>query len=241
MSFETTYAPTNINDVVFTNTLTEAKIKAVFQGYRTRSLFLWGTNGNGKTLVADLIAKHLTHHTPYLLDNKTIEQVMALDDIYQYVHNMKTFAMCSGAKSTDRIVMVFHELDEYKGSLSKLWTEMDRLKDDLLVIITTNNPMQFQNAVRSRCEKIEFNNVTPQHFVNRAQFILNAEGVNLTDTDVVHYLTAMTPKTRDVRDYLSVLEQVVFMSNNNFLPAVPTTQVLAPSPTVAKPSLTVVK
>lgn len=240
MSFEIKYVPTSINDVVFTNTVTESKIKAIFQGYRTRSLFLWGTNGNGKTLVADLIAKHLTQHCPYLLDNKTIEQVMALDDIYLYVHNMKTFAQCSGAKSTDRVVMVFHELDEYKGSLSKLWTEMDRLKDDLMVIITTNNPMQFQNAVRSRCEKIEFNNVTPQHFVNRAQFILNAEGVNLSNSDVIHYLTTMTPKTRDVRDYLSAIEQIVFMSQNNSLPAVPAVQ--APPPqTVIKPSLKVVK
>lgn len=241
MSFEIKYEPKSINDVVFTNTVTEAKINAIFQGYRTRSLFLWGTNGNGKTLVADLIAKHLTEHNPHLFDNKTIEQVMALDDIYQYVHNTKTYAMCSGAQSNDRVVMVFHELDEYKGSLSKLWTDMDRLKDDLLVIITTNNPMQFQNAVRSRCEKLEFNNVTPENFVNRAQFILNAEGVNLSNSDVVHYLTTMTPKTRDVRDYLSVLEQIVFLSQINSLPLVPATQASTSPQPVTKPSLIVVK
>lgn len=241
MSFETTYAPTNINDVVFTNAVTEAKIKAIFQGYRSRNLFLWGPNGNGKTLVADLIANHLTQHCPTLLDDKKIEQVMNEKDIYQYVHRIKTYALCAGAKSTDRVVMVFHELDEYEGSLSKLWTEMDRLKDDLMVIITTNNPMQFQNAVRSRCEKIEFNNVTPQNFVNRAQFVLNAEGVNLSNSDVVHYLTTMTPKTRDVRDYLSVLEQIVFMSRNNSLPAVPVVQAPPPPQPVIKPSLKVVK
>lgn len=239
MSFETNYTPANINDVVFTNAITEAKIKAIFQGYRSRSLFLWGSNGNGKTLVADLVAQHLTQHCPFLLDSKSIEQLMREEDIYQYIHRIKSFAVCSGAKSTDRVVMVFHELDEYKGSLSNLWIAMDRLKDDLMVIITTNNPMSFQNAVRSRCEKIEFNNVTPQNFLNRAQLILNAEGVALSNNDVVHYLTTMTTKTRDVRDYLSVLEQIVFMSKNKSLPAVPLTQ--ASQPPVMKPSLKVVK
>ncbi len=233
---EMKYAPKHINDVVFNNAFYEQQLKLVFQGYKTRHLFLSGQNGNGKTTLANLIAEHLTARCPYLLLNDSIDTVMTQKDIYTFFMSVRNAAAMFGATSDDRVVIVFNELEKYSGSLDRLWTAMDRMKYDLLVIITTNYPMKFENAIRSRCEKFNFTRITPAEFLDRSQYILKQEKINLPDADVLHYLTSMTVKTSDVRDYLSVLDQLIFMRKRGIsLPAVP-----APQP-LTQPVLTVVK
>jgi len=235
---EVKYAPKHINDVVFNNAYTEQQLKMIFQGFKTDNLFLSGINGTGKTLISSLIVEHLTSHCPTLLISDPIEKVMVQQDIYAYFLNAHHLACLAGAANDDRVVIVFHELDKYTGSLDKLWTAMDRLKDHLLVIITTNDPMKFQNAVRSRCDKFNFTRITPSDFLSRAQYILTQEHVNLPDADVLHYLKSMTVTTSDVRDYCRVLDKLIFMSQNNLpLPAVPA----VPAPQPVQPVLTVAK
>jgi Holliday junction resolvasome RuvABC ATP-dependent DNA helicase subunit len=67
---EIKYAPKHINDVVFNNPENERRLKMIFQGFKTRHLFLSGTNGVGKTMIADLVVHHLTSHCmPFILPN----------------------------------------------------------------------------------------------------------------------------------------------------------------------------
>jgi DNA polymerase-3 subunit gamma/tau len=212
---EVKYAPQTINDVVFNNEHYKDKINLIFKGFQCRHLMLSGTNGNGKTTIANLIAAELTRHCDMLLMNDSIEKVMAQTDIKQFFMNVKSFATLSGANESDRVVIVFHELDNYKGSLDKFWIAMDDLKEDLLVIITTNHPMLFASAVRSRCDKFDFTRIKPEEFLERAQFILKSESINVSDSDLLDHLKRHTPKTSDVRDYLSVLDALIFKHQNN--------------------------
>jgi replication-associated recombination protein RarA len=232
---EIKYAPKQINDVVFNNPENERRLKIIFQGFKTRHLFLSGTNGVGKTMIADLVVHHLTNHCPCLLIEDSIEKIMAQDDLYIYFLNAIHFAKLAGATNGDRLVIVFHELDSYTKPLDKLWTVMDRMKDELLVIITTNNPMKFANAVRSRCAKYNFTRITPEDFVCRAQCILKQENIDLPDAHVLHYLKTMSVTTSDVRDYLDVLDDLIYSSQNNLpLPAIPVSQPKQPTLSVAK-------
>jgi replication-associated recombination protein RarA len=234
------YAPASIDEVVFNNPYYEQDLKMIFQGFKCKHLFLSGTNGNGKTTLANLIANHLTKHCPYLLMHESIETVMAQKDIRDFFSRTLYAALGMEARRGDRVVIVFNELDKYEGSLDRLWTAMDRLTDELLVIITTNNPMKFENAIRSRCDKYSLSRITPEQFLPRAQNILKQEGVTLPDRDVLHYLTVMTIKTSDVRDYLSVLDKLIFMVQNNMpLLAVPTQTTVGKS--LAKGTLSRVK
>jgi DNA polymerase-3 subunit gamma/tau len=232
---EIKYAPKHINDVVFNNPENERRLKMIFQEFKTRHLFLSGTNGVGKTIIADLVVHHLTNHCPCLLIEDSIEKIMAQDDLYIYFLNAIHFAKLAGAINGDRILIVFHELDSYTKPLDKLWTVMDRMKDELLVIITTNNPMKFANAVRSRCAKYNFTRITPEDFVCRAQWILKQENIDLPDAHVLHYLKTMSVTTSDVRDYLDVLDDLIYSSQNNLpLPAIRISQPKQPTLSVAK-------
>lgn len=229
------YAPQSINDVVFNNDENERRLKMIFQGFKTRHLFFSGTNGVGKTLITELVVNHLTSHCPCLLIEEPIQKLMAQDDLYIYLLNAIHLAQLTGAKKGDRLVIVFHELDKYEKSLDKLWTVMDRMKDDLLVIITTNCPMKLQNAIRSRCAKFNFTRITPTDFLTRAQYILNQENVHLPDSHVLHYLTNMSVTTSDVRDYLDVLDDLIYSSQKNLpLPAIPPLQPNQPSLSIAR-------
>jgi DNA polymerase-3 subunit gamma/tau len=212
---EVKYAPQTINDVVFNNEHYKDKINLIFKGFKCRHLMLSGTNGNGKTTIANLIASEITKHCDMLLVNDSIETVMAQADIKQFFLRVKTFATLSGANASDRVVIVFHELDNYKGSLDKFWIAMDELKEDLLVIITTDHPMLFASAVRSRCDKFDFTRIKPEEFLERAQFILKSESIHVSDSDLLDHIKRHTPKTSDVRDYLSVLDALIFKHQNN--------------------------
>lgn len=217
MNCEVKYAPASINDVVFTNAWTESSIKAIASGMPVSGLLLSGSNGNGKTTIANLIANELTKHCPALHWNDSIEKFLGYEDIRQTVFGNATYyrAGC-GATAQDRVVVIFNELDKFKGRLDRLWLAMDALKNDLLVIITTNEPMSIPLPLRSRCDKHDFRRVTPAEFLSRAQFILKAEGVTLPDADTLHYLSAMTSKVSDVRDYMRVLDKLIFMTHKGF-------------------------
>lgn len=237
---EIKYAPATIDEVVFNNAYYEQDLKLIFQGFKCKHLFLSGTNGNGKTTLANLIANYLTQHCPYLLMHESIEQVMAQKDIRDFFSRTHFASFGMGARRGDRVVIVFNELDKYEGSLDRLWTAMDRLTDELLVIITTNNPMKFENAIRSRCDKFSLSRITPEQFLPRAQSILKKESVELPDRDVLHYLTVMTIKTSDVRDYLSVLDKLIFMTQHN-MPLLPVPAQTTVANPLVKTTLSVVK
>jgi replication-associated recombination protein RarA len=234
------YAPKNINDVVFNNAYNEHSLKMIFQGLRCKHLLLSGTNGNGKSTIARLVAEELTKHCPTLLITDSLEFIMGQKDMEGLFMRAHTMAMISGARNGDRVVIVLNELDQFSGSLARLWTAMDNLENELLVIITTNHPMKFENAVRSRCKKYNFTRIKPNEFLVRAQFILMSEGVTLPNADVLHYLKTMTVSMSDVRDYLSVLDELIFMSHHNLpMPPIPSA-VVAPLKPVT-PMLMLVK
>jgi replication-associated recombination protein RarA len=232
---EIKYHPDCIHDVVFNDADNEQRLKMIFRGFRTRNLFLSGTNGVGKTLIADLIVKYLAQSSPLLHLDNSIETLMSKADLFNYLQNALQCARITGANKNDRLIVVFNELDKYPKSLDKLWAVMDRMVDDLLVIITTNSPMKFENAIRSRCAKFNFTRITPSDFLERAQYILTQENIRLSNSTVLYYLTSRTSSISDVRDYLGVLDELIFLNQNNMpMPNVPLNSTERPTLTLAK-------
>jgi replication-associated recombination protein RarA len=226
---EIKYAPKTINDVVFNDPNTEFFIKAIVSGnYSCDNLMLYGSNGNGKSTIANMVAKVLTGNS-YLLIQDTIEKFLGREDLSNYLSN--TTYWSDGAQR-QRCVVVFHELDKYSKSLSRLWTIMDDHKDQLMVIFTTNDPMKFENAVRSRCDKYEFTQISPTEFAPRAQHILQQEGVVMTLAEVIKNLEKYTGSNRDVRDYLRTIDKMLALKSAGLLKAT--------SPNPPRPQLVVV-
>jgi replication-associated recombination protein RarA len=183
--------------------------------FKPLHLMLYGTSGNGKTSIANIIARELTQDSGLWLKH-SIQEFLAIEDLHDFLErNQRAY----GASASDRCVIVFHELDKYKRDLSKLWTAMDEREDMLMVIFTTNNPTDFETPILSRCTKYEFTKIEPSVFAHRAQSILSQEGVSLSLNDVTQYLTKYTGHAADVRTYMQVIDQMLFLHSVGLLPA----------------------
>jgi replication-associated recombination protein RarA len=230
---QTKYAPQSMNDVVFNDPNTEFFLKKIALGEMPCThLMLYGTSGNGKTCIAKIISELLTRNSGLLL-KYSIEDFLKLNDLEVILSNTITFY---AENSTDRCVIVFHELDKHRGSLARLWTIMDDYEKSLMVIFTTNNPIDFEAPVISRCDKYEFTQIPPVAFANRAQHILSIEGISLSRSEVIHYLTTYTGHMCDVRDYMRTIDKIIALNAAGRLPPAPQTRNIQ-----SKPTLTVAK
>jgi len=58
-----------------------------------------------------------------------------------------------------------------------LWTVLDELGSDVMLILTTNNFMKIHPSLRSRCKVVEMPALTAQDVLARAQWIVQQEGL----------------------------------------------------------------
>jgi len=214
---QTKYAPNSMSDVVIEDPQSRLFLNAIVnRTFTATHLMLYGTSGNGKTTIANIIARELTNDSGLWI-KKSIQDFLAIEDMYGYLSRTQSaFGLCS----EDRCVIVFNELDKYKKDLSQLWQWMDEFENLLMVIFTTNNPTSFDTPVLSRCDKYEFKQISPQAFANRAFQILFDEGLTLSKSDVIHYLTKYTGHAADVRDYMRTIDKIVYLQSVGELPTV---------------------
>lgn len=229
MKCEEKYAPQNLSEVLYPSVAVERRIMAYANKQLEGHILLHGPNGTSKTTIANLL--------PYVIDgenaiveDKHFDEILGQKNLKDYLRNACAWNRFSEAAS--KFYLVFHEFDNNSEKLHKLWTAMDDLGEMLMVIITTNEPMNIHKSVRDRCDLINLPAVTAKAFMPRAQHILKAEGLVLPDYQVEYHLSQWE-KFGSLRKYLACLDQLLFL-NNNGLP-IPS----APQP--VKPSLSVVK
>ena len=211
------YSPQNLGEVVYPNEAVKVRIQAYMSSQLEGHLLLWGPNGTGKTTVANLLPQYISGPNAQIdTDYAALLQKL---DLQGYIANSCHIAsMCGQPK----YFMVFHEFDNAANDVHELWTALDKYSDRLMLIITTNNPMNVHRSVRSRCDEIHFPALAARQILPRAQKILAAEGVSLPDQQVLHYLTQIEHHG-DLRKYLAKLDEIVLLSKTaGTLPPVPT-------------------
>lgn len=228
MKTSITYAPKNLNEVIYPNVAVQRRINAYANRKIEGHIILHGPNGTGKTTVANLL--------PYAIDgidadveHKSFDEVLNQKDLKGYLQSACTTNQFSGKS---KFYLVFHEFDNATSKLNKLWTAMDELEDKLMLIITTNEPMKIHQSIRSRCDLIEMKALTAQAMLSRAQQILISEGIKLPNNQVLYYLKQWE-NHGDLRKYLKCLDELIFMHSAGIpFPAVPS---------ISAPNLSVVK
>ena len=229
MKCEIKYAPQKLNEVIYPSIAVERRINAYANKDLEGHILLWGPNGTSKTTIANLLPYAIDGESA-IVENKHFDEILSQKNIKDYLSN--ACSMNQWVQGTPKFYMVFQEFDNNSSKLHKLWSAMDDLGDRLMVIITTNEPMSIHKSVRDRCDLINMPAVSVKSFMPRAQHILRTEGLILPDYQVEYHL-AQREKFGSLRQYLSCLDQLLFLNNNNL--AIPS----APQPT--KPTLSVVK
>jgi replication-associated recombination protein RarA len=211
------YSPQNLGEVIYPSAAVRNRIQAYMSGMLEGNVLLWGPNGTGKTTVADLLPYAITGKDAFVETND-FDEILSKKDLKSYIANSCGVANFSGQP---KYFMVFHEFDNAKVNINKLWTVMDKYADQIMVIITTNNPMSVHKSIRSRCDVIEFPALTARQVLPRAQKILTTEGITLPDSQVLHYLVQIE-HLGDLRQYLTKVDEIVYLNKTGgLLPTVP--------------------
>ena len=200
------YAPTSLADVIYPNSATQMRVNAYVSGAFSGNIIFHGSNGTGKSSVANLL--------PYAIDGmdahvetKSFDELMEIKDLNGYIKRLASIVRISQGS---KYFLVMHEMDNLKGRADKLWTAIDDVAADIMLIITTNEPAKIHKSLSSRCKIIEFPAISPSAFLARAQYILKAEGVHMADSDVLGHLQEQA-RTGDMRRYFDVLDDLVFL------------------------------
>jgi replication-associated recombination protein RarA len=200
------YAPKNLGDVIYPNPAVRTRIQAYMSGQLEGNILLWGPNGTGKTTVAELLPHYLGGDAAFI-ETQSFDEILKKEDLRGYIANSCSVAGFSNSK----YFMVFHEFDNAKANVSKFWTVIEEFADQLMLIITSNDPMSIHKSLRSRCDEIAFPALTARQVLPRALKILTAEGVNVSEKQVLHYLTQIE-HFGDLRKYFAKLDEIIYLS-----------------------------
>lgn len=209
MKTENKYAPTNLNDVIYPSTAVELRIKAYAVGQLEGHVMLHGPNGTGKTTVAKLLAQAVGG-TDAQLESKDMDELLGMPKLKDHIK-----AACSMARLTTsgKHFIVLNEFDAAKKGVTKFWTALDACGDDVMAIITTNNPMSIERAIRSRFDMIEMAGIPAAQALQRVQYALKSEGLSLADAQVLHYLKQIE-HLMDFRKYFKKADELIFLRDS---------------------------
>ncbi|MGV0960499.1 MAG: AAA family ATPase [Limnohabitans sp.] len=204
MSITTKYTPASLNDIVYPNAATELRVKSLGNGSREGHVLFYGPRGTAKTTTANLLAHAIGGPTACI--ESDFHNLMAMPNLKGYLKqgcfNARTFY-------NSKLILLFNEFDNYKPTPYQLWDAMDELQSaGLMVIITTNEQANIHPSVRDRCVPIEFPGLTAVSVLPRAQQILNSEGLNLPNAQVLSYLTTVE-RFGSFRRYLEMLDTLL--------------------------------
>lgn len=217
MSVAEKYAPTSLDDVVIPSMPTANRINGYASGGITGHIILHGSNGTGKSTVAHLLPTAISGDDAFV-ESKSLEELLTMKSLKDY---LKQTAHVAKVMNGSKYFLVYDEADTAKGNFAKFWTAVDYCGSEVMMIFTTNNPMSIPVSIRSRADEITFPALTPQQFLPRAQFILQAEGVDLPNAQVLHYLEQIQ-HTPDIRKYCRKLDEIIYLVNSNLsLPPAP--------------------
>jgi len=217
MKCEIKYAPNDLDEVVYPSSRVERRIKGYASKQLEGHIILHGSNGTGKTTLANLLAKEIGNNQPDV-ELKDSDELLAIPDLKKYLLHASGFAAMT---TSEKYFLILNEFDYSKKNIHKFWTALDACSDGVMAIITTNQPMDVHPSIRSRCDMIEMPGVSATAALQRVQYCLGMEGISLPDAQVLHYLKN-EEHFLNLRKYFGVADQLIYLSHNN-LPMPPWT------------------
>jgi DNA polymerase III delta prime subunit len=218
------YKPLSLNDVVCPDVDTRNLVTAIAQGMPPDHLILHGPFGTGKSALVDAMVNEATLHRNVdvvKLHGPQFDTKSQAEDMIATL--IKRFSLVPWPH--DSRILVIDEVDEmHKVAQQLLCQILDNPMYQTQVIMTTNYLEAIEGRLRDRADKVHMPYLPPDAWLDRAQTILQAEGVVKTDTTV---LAALGSETGSIRGMMRVLEELCRQSTPHAAP--PTTVTLLQS------------
>lgn len=187
MDFQTKYSPKSFSELV-NNDLQKLADRYV-QGQSMEPFLLHGVPGTGKTAFAKMLAANLCDDISegdVLFINASLET--GIDTMRNKITN---FASCVRLNKRAVSVVIIDEADGFsQNAQNALKGEMDRWKDSVLFILTTNYVGKIESPIRDRCRSVLVERPMPSDLMPAAKAILAHEGETIPDDKLLPLLSA---------------------------------------------------
>jgi DNA polymerase III delta prime subunit len=203
MKFADKHAPRSFDDLVIEKDNIRSRLKQYADGDRLKHLLIYGPTGTGKSAAARIILEtrcgiDCAEFTPPFEGSKFTAADLDL------IMTHWNWQFINGAKIA---VTVVNEVDLLSLSLrEKLKSLMDEKGHMGQVIATTNNLHSLSAPMQRRFDKIELPALTVDGCLERAQQILNLEGIEMSDDDLRDHFEDFEG---ELDDMVSIVEDIV--------------------------------
>lgn len=218
MSFELTYAPKQLADIVISDSYVVSKLDAYITQDTKRPLLLHGGYGVGKTSIANLLPDAIEGRPAVVNMIKATDFKTAADVASQFKANPFTglpcFSINDGQK---RQYLISNELSITENAAKVLVDVFDDIQEHVQIIFTTNHLQSIYGALRSRCTILEIKPALAMDWLVRAQFIMKSEGLVMDDQLLLKIIEDQLKSEHDHRKLLQLLEQVVWQCRNGVI------------------------
>ena len=201
------YRPKTLVEFIFPNDKVKDVVMAYASGNIRRPLLLSGSNGTGKSLLAQLI--------PCAIEGRDIEvKKWTTDDLQKSEKLSQAFdysAQFSRLFAPEGQRMRYHLIEEMNSKMrqtDKLKVILDTESEHDLTFITTNAVNNIDIGLRSRCEILTVEPCTPDLFLPHAMKIFEKEKIDIDETLVLRALTSVHNRRPDNRKYYEAIDTI---------------------------------
>ncbi len=202
------YRPTSLSEFVFEDESVKNIIDSYVNGNQTIPIILYGSYGTGKSLLAELIPKAIER------GNVQVNKIKAVDlnsskEVYKQFGGNKQFNNLFTTNNQKFNYNIIEEVNFDPKAKGAFRTVLDDYEGTDLTIITTNELYKIDKAIRSRSHLIKVNAVTPEKFLNKAEYIFKQEGLNINSDILLKTLQAAYRQSADNRNYYKKLDAIL--------------------------------
>lgn len=205
---ELKYRPQTLSDFVYPNKEVREVAAAYGSGAMTRPLILSGSNGTGKSLLAELIPQQIEGFEPIVSRFRSCD-LNSSKEVYSQFSRDKQFDRLFTVNNQRFNYNVIEEVNFDPKAKDAFRVVLDDFRGIDLTIMTTNEIAKIDVGVRSRCEVLHVPPCEPHVFFPRAKAIIEAEGYNVDDDTLMDALDAVYDVKADNRLYYQKIDELL--------------------------------
>lgn len=214
------YRPRKFDDVVGQDTIIEILRNSIINKHISHAYLFTGPRGTGKTSTAKILARAVNclNFNKDVCDNCDVCNFMrendsdiieidaasnnGVDEIRTLRENVKL--MPSFCKYKIYIIDEVHMLST--GAFNALLKTLEEPPSHVIFILATTEPNKIPITIMSRCQRFDFESITPKNIYKKLKEIVGKEQLQISD-DILDYIS----KNSDggLRDSINMLDQIV--------------------------------
>lgn len=222
------YRPKLFSEVVGQNHVKTLFLNSLKNGEISHAYIFAGPRGTGKTTVARILAKSLNCenkngvepcnkcNTCQSIDNGSFMDVLEIDAAsnrgIDEIRKIRETVGYHAAQGNYKVYIIDEVHMLTKEAFNALLKTLEEPPSNVVFILATTNPEKIPQTIISRCQVIDFKNLTIEDIIKRLEFVCKKENINISQ----EALNEIAKRANGgMRDALTILEQVSKSSSKN--------------------------